>query len=129
MSLARRVEDLLSPGGRLADRWPRYEERHAQRALARDVARTWEAGGVLVAEAPTGVGKSLAYLVPAVLMALENERRVVIATCTKSLQDQLYERDLPAVLQSLGVQVPCAVLKGKQNYLCPHALETADVDG
>ena len=129
MSLATRVEELLTPGGRLASRWPRYEDRHAQRLMAVDVANTFEHGGILLAEAPTGVGKSLAYLLPSVLMALESDRRVVIATCTKSLQDQLFERDLPALLEALEVDVPCARLKGKQNYLCPRALEVLDPEG
>src|SRR5262245_41481176 len=129
MTLAARVESLLAPGGRLADRWPRYEDRRAQRLMAADVAATLETGGVLLAEAPTGVGKSLAYLLPAVLQALQSEQRVVIATCTKSLQDQLFERDLPAVLEALDVRLPCARLKGKQNYLCPRALEVAEGDG
>src|SRR5262245_63351032 len=128
MTLADRVEALLAPGGRLSSRWPRYEDRLAQRQMARDVAATLEQGGVLLAEAPTGVGKSLAYLLPSVLLALESERRVVIATCTKSLQDQLFERDLPALLEALGVTLPCARLKGKQNYLCPRELEVADAD-
>src|SRR4029453_6282798 len=69
LSLAERVTELLAPGGALAGRWPRYEDRHAQRALAADVARTIEHGGILLAEAPTGVGKSLGYLLPAVLAA------------------------------------------------------------
>lgn len=129
MTLATRVESLLAPGGWLAERWPRYEERRAQRLMAADVAATLETGGVLLAEAPTGVGKSLAYLLPAVLQALELDRRVVIATCTKSLQDQLFERDLPAVLEALNVTLPCALLKGKQNYLCPRALELAEGEG
>jgi Rad3-related DNA helicase len=126
VSLAERVETLLAPGGRLATHWPRYEERAAQRLMAIRVAETLEHGGVLLAEAPTGVGKSLAYLLPSVLVALEQDRRVVVATCTKSLQDQLFERDLPALLDALGVTLPCARLKGKQNYLCPRALETLD---
>ena len=126
MTLASRVESLLAPEGTVARRWPRYEDRDAQRRMAADVARTLESGGVLLAEAPTGVGKSLAYLLPSVLAALESDRRVVIATCTKSLQDQLFERDLPALLEVLGVSVPCARLKGKQNYLCPRALEMSD---
>lgn len=129
MTLAERVAALLAPGGRLAARWPRYEDRLAQREMARDVAETLEAGGVLLAEAPTGVGKSLAYLLPAVLLAQESDRRVVVATCTKSLQDQLFERDLPALLEALGVDLPCARLKGKQNYLCPRELEAADAEG
>jgi Rad3-related DNA helicase len=128
MTLASRVEALLAPEGTIARRWPRYEDREAQRRMAADVARTLDSGGVLLAEAPTGVGKSLAYLLPSVLAVLESDRRVVIATCTKSLQDQLFERDLPALLEVLGTQVPCARLKGKQNYLCPKSLEVSDAE-
>ena len=123
MSLVRRVETLLAPGGELARRWPRYEERTVQRRLAADIARVVERGGTLLAEAPTGVGKSLAYLLPAVLHAARRgTRRVVVATCTRSLQDQLFERDLPALLEALDLRLACARLKGKQNYLCPRAL-------
>ncbi len=129
MRLSERVESLLAPGGKLSRHWPRYEDRLAQRQMARDVAETMEAGGVLLAEAPTGVGKSLAYLLPTVLLASDSDRRVVVATCTKSLQDQLFERDLPALLEALGMTLPCARLKGKQNYLCPRALEAADAEG
>src|SRR6185436_5829099 len=106
-----------------------YEDRVAQRELARDIAGTFEQGGVLLAEAPTGIGKSLAYLLPAVLAARESDRRVVVATCTKSLQDQLVDRDLPALLEAIGWSVPCARLKGKQNYLCPQALDAATSEG
>src|SRR5882762_8104515 len=98
MSLADRVASLFAPGGALSNRWPRYEPRSSQAELAVEIARTLEHGGVLMAEAPTGVGKSLAYLVPSVLLALESDRRVVIATCTRALQDQLIERDVPALL-------------------------------
>jgi DNA polymerase-3 subunit epsilon/ATP-dependent DNA helicase DinG len=129
VSLVRRVEEAFSPGGLLARAWPRYEERPAQRAMAIDVARTLEHGGVLLAEAPTGVGKSLAYLLPAVLMAHQTGRRVVVATCTRSLQDQLFERDLPALLGVLGISPPCALLKGKQNYVCPRSLDLAEGRG
>ena len=129
MSLEARVLAALGPGGALARSWAGYEERLAQLELARDVARTISRGGVLVAEAPTGVGKSIAYLLPAVLHALDSGERVVVATCTKSLQDQLYERDLPALLDALGVTLAVARLKGKQNYLCPRALDLADGGG
>ena len=126
MTLVRRVERLFEPGGTLARRWPRYERRAAQTGLALEIARALEHGGVLLAEAPTGVGKSLAYLAPSVLYALEGERRVVIATCTRSLQDQLVERDLPALLDALEVSLPFRRLKGKQNYLCPRELDLED---
>ncbi len=126
MSLAEDVRAWFEPGGPLAGRWPRYEDREAQRTLAASIAATIERGGVQMAEAPTGVGKSLAYLLPALLVAARQERRVVIATCTKSLQDQLYERDLPLLMQATGLSVRAARLKGKQNYLCPRALEMQD---
>ena len=129
MSLARRVDSLLRPGSPLARRWNDFEDRVEQRALARDIADTFESRGVLLAEAPTGIGKSLAYLLPALLAAQESDRRVVVATCTKSLQDQLMDRDLPALLEAVGVSIPCARLKGKQNYLCPQALESAAAEG
>ena len=123
MSLATRVERAFLEGGALARAWPRWEERPGQRAFAIEVAQAIERGGVLLAEAPTGVGKSLAYLLPAALHAVEHNERVVVATATRSLQDQLYERDVPALLEALGLELPFAVLKGKQNYLCPRALE------
>jgi Rad3-related DNA helicase len=126
VSLAQRVDELLGAGGTLARRWPRYEDRDSQRRMSADVAETLERGGVLLAEAPTGVGKSLAYLLPAILMAVESERRVVVATCTRSLQDQLFERDVPALLEALGISLPYARLKGKQNYLCPRVLESLE---
>jgi DNA polymerase-3 subunit epsilon len=129
MSLETRVRELLGPGGTLSRRWPRYEQRLAQADLAGDIARTLEQGGVLLAEAPTGIGKSLAYLLPGVLAVLERDLRVVVATCTRSLQDQLVERDLPALLAALDVRVPFARLKGKQNYLCPRSLELAEGRG
>jgi Rad3-related DNA helicase len=129
MSLRTRVAELLGPGGKVAARWPRFEVRPAQRDFALDAADAIERGEVLLAEAPTGIGKSLAYLVPAVLHALEGDRRVVVATATRGLQDQLFERDLPAVLGTLGVHLPVARLKGKQNYLCPRALELLDGEG
>lgn len=124
MSLADRTAAAFAHSGVLASRWPHWEPRPQQAALAVAIARTIEQGGALLAEAPTGVGKSLAYLAPAVLHALDGEARVVIATCTRSLQDQLFERDLPALLGTLGApRLRCARLKGKQNYVCPRALE------
>lgn len=129
MSLEAQVTEALSPGGRLAMRWPGYEQRDAQLALAGDLARTIARGGVLLAEAPTGIGKSVAYLLPAVLHARATGERVLIATATRSLQDQLVERDLPALLTALGESMPFACLKGKQNYVCTRALEMASGEG
>lgn len=129
MSLADRIEALMSPGGTLSSRWPGWERRDSQAAFARDAAWTIERGGVLLAEAPTGVGKSLAYLLPAMLYAAEHGSRVIVATCTRSLQDQLFERDVPALLDALDLSLDVAVLKGKGNYVCPRALELAEGQG
>ena len=123
------VTELLGPSGPFAAAWPGFEDRPGQRALAARVADVIARGGVLLAEAPTGLGKSLAYLLPALLEASRSGRRIVVATCTKGLQDQLFERDLPAVQRTIGVSVPCVRLKGKQNYLCPRALDLAAVRG
>jgi ATP-dependent DNA helicase DinG len=90
------------------------EERAGQLAMAEAVAAAVEDGRHLVVQAGTGTGKSLAYLVPAILSG----RKVVVATATKALQDQLAGKDLPLLARTLGVPVEFAVLKGRSNYLC-----------
>ena len=99
---------------RLSSVLPGYERRPEQRALAEAVERALEGGEHLLAEAGTGTGKSLAYLLP----ALESGRRVVVATATKALQEQLLTKDVPVAAATLGRPVSVAVLKGRQNYLC-----------
>ncbi len=89
--------------------------------MALAVARAIEQGGQLVVEAATGVGKTFAYLVPALLAG----ERVLLSTATKALQDQLFGRDLPRLVQALAVPVRTALLKGRSSYLCSHRLETA----
>jgi len=106
--------DFFAPGGPLARVLPGYEERPAQRRLSEAVADVLEHGGLLLAEAGTGTGKTLAYLLPAV----ESERRVVISTGTKNLQEQLVSKDLPILAQALGRELRVAVMKGRANYLC-----------
>ena len=78
----------------------------------------------LMVEAPTGVGKSLAYLIPAIYWATQNNERVVISTATINLQDQLINKDLPILREALGLPFQAAVLKGRSNYLCPRRLAT-----
>ncbi|HEU5287504.1 MAG TPA: helicase C-terminal domain-containing protein, partial [Candidatus Limnocylindria bacterium] len=112
------VSAVFAPDGPLARGLAGYEERAQQRDLARAIESTFADGGVLVAEAGTGVGKSLAYLVPALSRALGGER-VVVSTHTLPLQDQLVRKDLPALQEALGTRVPVTVLKGRSNYLCP----------
>src|SRR4051812_259023 len=108
------MEHVFGAGGRLAATLPGYERRPQQAQLADAVARALATGEHLVAEAGTGTGKSLAYLVP----ALDSGLRVVVATATKALQEQLLAKDVPAASRALGREVRVAVLKGRQNYVC-----------
>jgi ATP-dependent DNA helicase DinG len=112
------VAALLAPGGVVARRLPGYEPRREQIAMATAVARTLEGGGILVVEAGTGTGKSLAYLVPAILWAKAHGERVVVSTRTINLQEQLVHTDLPFLQRNLGVEFAAALVKGRGNYLC-----------
>jgi ATP-dependent DNA helicase DinG len=112
------MRSFFGPGGRLAASLPGFEPREGQAALAQEVADALERGEHLLAEAGTGIGKSLAYLIP----ALESGARVVVATATKALQEQLLTKDVPAAAAALGREVDVAVLKGRQNYLCRKSL-------
>ena len=112
------VESVFGPDGPLAKNLVGYEDRPEQRELAAAIERTFADGGALVAEAGTGVGKSIAYLVPAIAAAQAGEH-VVVSTHTLPLQDQLVRKDLPALQAALGTNVAIAVLKGRSNYLCP----------
>ena len=85
----------------------------------------WKRTHHLVVEAGTGVGKSLAYLMPAALFALEHHRKAIISTHTINLQEQLLQKDIPIVRQLLDRPFEAALLKGRQNYLCPNRLERA----
>ena len=118
------MHDILSPHGALAQRIPGYAPRAAQQDMAEVVATTLQNGGVLIAEAGTGTGKTYAYLVPALLSG----KRVIVTTGTKNLQDQIFHRDLPTVRNALGVPVHVALLKGRANYLCLHRLELSGQD-
>ena len=119
------VRALLSRGGPVSRAMAGYEERTEQAAMAEAVTRTINDGGRLIVEAGTGVGKSMAYLLPAALYALKNNVRVVVSTNTINLQEQLLNKDVPAVAEALrGVEdVPVddfrySLLKGRNNYLC-----------
>jgi ATP-dependent DNA helicase DinG len=112
------MDDHFGPGGALARALPEFEQRPQQATLAAEVASSLAAGRHLVAEAGTGVGKSLAYLLP----ALESGLRVVVATATKALQEQLLRYDVPLAAAALGRDVSVAVVKGRQNYLCRRQL-------
>ena len=109
---------LLRRGGALSRTDLRYVERETQLTLALAVADAIESRSPLVAEAGTGIGKTFAYLVPALLSGA----RVLVSTATKSLQDQLFLRDLPKLREALQVPVSVALLKGRASYLCLHRL-------
>jgi ATP-dependent DNA helicase DinG len=113
------MEEFFGPGGRLAAGLPAFEPRTEQLELAAAVSEALGSGEHLLAEAGTGTGKSLAYLVP----ALASGKRVVVATATKALQEQLLVKDVPAAAVALGRPVECALLKGRENYLCRRLLD------
>jgi ATP-dependent DNA helicase DinG len=108
------IADVLGPEGRLARALPGYEHREDQLAMAHAVERALGARAYLVAEAGTGTGKTLAYLVPAVLSG----RRVIVSTATKTLQEQIWQKDLPLLRDACGLSFSAAYLKGRSNYFC-----------
>ncbi len=112
------VDRYFRPGGLLQDSLPSYESRPEQAALAEAVIRAFNRPGFLLAEAGTGVGKSLAYLIPAALWALANRTRVVVSTNTINLQEQLLQKDLPLLIEDLKLPLRAALIKGRSNYLC-----------
>lgn len=116
---------LLGATGPFSGTLPGFAPREAQVRMAEAVEQQLAAGRSLIVEAGTGIGKTLAYLVPALL----NGERTIISTGTKTLQDQLYFRDLPLVAETLGVSRRVALLKGRANYLCLHRMELARSEG
>jgi len=115
------LDAIFRDGGTLARSLPGFRFRSQQLAMAQAIGRTIAARGQLVAEAGTGTGKTFAYLAPALLYG----GKVIVSTGTKTLQDQLFERDLPLVRDALAVPVTVALLKGRANYVCHHHLERA----
>jgi ATP-dependent DNA helicase DinG len=124
-SLADAVARAFAADGALAQADPGYTEREVQKEFAQAVASAIEDRVALVAEAGTGVGKTFAYLVPLLLSG----RRALVSTATKSLQDQLFLRDLPRLVDALGAPVRLALLKGRSSYLCLHRLQQARQGG
>ena len=113
------VETVFGEGGSLTKVFAQYESRPQQVDMARKIAAAFDENNHLIVEAATGVGKSLAYLVPAVLWATKNHQRVVVSSNTLNLQDQLLENDIPILRQALNTSFQAAILKGRSNYLCP----------
>jgi ATP-dependent DNA helicase DinG len=118
------IHDMFGKDGLLSGA-KNFEYRPEQQQMAAAVAAALDEKRHLVVEAGTGVGKSLAYLVPAVLFALEHNRKAIISTHTINLQEQLLQKDIPIVRALIGQPFEAALLKGRQNYLCPNRLERA----
>jgi ATP-dependent DNA helicase DinG len=110
---------VFATGGVLSEALPDYEPRAGQAEMASRVADVFDNGGVLLAEAGTGTGKTLAYLVPAIL----SRQRVLVSTGTKNLQEQIYFKDIPALRRALDVPFTATCMKGRANYLCLHRLD------
>lgn len=120
--LAQAVARAFAPDGPLARQEPGFRPRDQQDQMAARISQALDAREALVAEAGTGVGKTFAYLVPLLLWG----RRALVSTATKSLQDQLFLRDLPRLRDALGVPVRMALLKGRASYLCRWRLQQAE---
>jgi ATP-dependent DNA helicase DinG len=119
------LEDIFGPAGPLAQALPDFRVRREQLHMAQRIADALAARESLVVEAGTGTGKTFAYLVPVLLSG----RRVLISTGTRTLQDQLFTKDLPLVAAALGRPARVALLKGRANYLCRYRLERLDAPG
>src|SRR4051812_6961944 len=124
IDLLKQVEEIFSPTGMLS-RSPNFEYRPQQQEMAVAVAKSLLDGGQLIVEAGTGVGKSLAYLIPSILFAVGHTRKAVISTHTINLQEQLTQKDLPMLEAVLPVKFAFTMLKGRSNYLCSRRLHKA----
>jgi ATP-dependent DNA helicase DinG len=123
-NLAEAAQAAFAPDGPLASALPDFEPRPGQIEMAVAVADAFDRGGVLLAEAGTGTGKTLAYLVPAIL----KRERVLVSTGTKTLQEQIFFKDIPVLRDALGVPFTATYMKGRANYLCLHRLDQLTSD-
>lgn len=120
---ARELARTFAPSGRLARALPHFEVRPQQTRMMEITAEAFNRNGIAVIEAPTGVGKTLAYLAPAALWALRNRERVVISTKTINLQEQIMFKDIPVLRKALGKDLAAVLVKGRSNYLCRRRFE------
>ena len=118
------MDDYFGPGGKLSELLTGYEHRREQGEMAQGVMRALARGDVGLFEAGTGTGKSLAYLIPAALYALNEEKPVVVSTYTISLQEQLIHKDIP-VVQRIFPALKAVLVKGWRNYVCHQRLQSA----
>src|SRR3954453_10479383 len=116
---------ILGPGGAIARRLPSYEHREEQLAMAQGVARAIERPGHLVVEAGTGVGKSFAYLVPAIQATADPKMKVVVSTHTIALQEQILYKDIPFLRSVMPQEFSAVLVKGRSNYISLRRLDVA----
>jgi len=122
---AEKILNALKEGGSVANKLPSYEPRKAQLDLLELIIKAFNEDALCMAEAGTGVGKSFAYLLPAMHFSLEKKEKVVISTATITLQQQLYEKDIPLVASSLDKKIKAVLMKGRGNYICWRRLDDA----
>src|ERR1041385_7537622 len=120
------MQEVFGPEGLIAQTHPEYEHRPGQIKMAEAVLRAFEQRRHLIVEAGTGTGKTLAYLVPAIAAACGSGARVVISTGTKNLQEQLMDKDIPFLQETLPARFRAAVMKGRNNYACLHRISRAE---
>ena len=120
------MQEVFGPEGLIAETHPEYEHRPGQIKMAEAVLRAFEQRRHLIVEAGTGTGKTLAYLVPAIAAACGSGARVIISTGTKNLQEQLMDKDIPFLQETLPAKFRAAVMKGRNNYACLHRIKRAE---
>lgn len=118
------IASILEIGGAFSQHFSQYEHRSQQVEMLRAVTIALSEGQHLMVEAGTGTGKSMAYLIPAAIWAIQNQRRVVISTNTINLQEQLIKKDIPDLRDALDLDLRASVLKGRGNYLCPRRFDS-----
>lgn len=118
-----KILPLLDPGGTLAQKLRHFEARPEQKKMLQDVLEAYNLGKIALVEAGTGCGKSMAYLIPALLFAAEHKERTVISTHTITLQEQLLHKDIPMLAGALNLSVKAVLVKGMGNYLCQRKLK------
>lgn len=119
------IKNFFSEEGILSSHYENYEYRRSQEEMAESILQTLKNRSHIFIEAPTGVGKSFAYLVPAIYYAKKNDKKVIISTYTINLQEQLIDKDIPFLQKTLPVKFKAKLLKGRNNYLCPNRLRKA----
>jgi ATP-dependent DNA helicase DinG len=125
MNIKYEIENFFSDGGILSKKFGIYEFRKSQLDMALAVYESLENKSHIFIEAPTGIGKSFAYLVPAIYYAKENKKKAIISTHTINLQEQLIGKDIPFLKENLNIDFNASLIKGKNNYVCPKRLTVA----